>query len=81
MRLACEVGVVQAAEQLRTTRRTLYRAWDRWGLGRPTDRPEVVKAVNARRAARNLGRTVAPDHPWKRRAVLEVAERRMAAAG
>jgi WhiB family redox-sensing transcriptional regulator len=81
MRLACEIGVVKAAEQLATTRRTLYRAWDRWGLGRPTDRPEVVRAVKARQAAHNLGRAVAPDHPWKRRAVLEVAEQRIAAAG
>lgn len=51
------------------------------GLGGRSIRPGVVKAVNARRAAHNLGRTVPPDHPFKRRAVLEVAERSMAAAG
>jgi hypothetical protein len=66
---------------LQTTRRTLYRAWDRWGLGRPTDRPEVAKAANARRTAHNHGRTVAPDHPWRRPAVVRVAERSMPVAG
>jgi WhiB family redox-sensing transcriptional regulator len=81
MRLAMELGTDKAAQQLQTTRRTLYRAWDRWGLGRPTDRPGVAKAVNARRAAHNYGRTVAPDHPWRRAAAVQVAQRSVAAAG
>jgi hypothetical protein len=84
MRLAAEIGVVRAAEQLQTTRRTLYRAWDRWGLGRPTDRPKVAKAtrarLNAAPAARNQARPVAADHPWRRAAVVQVAERSMTAA-
>ena len=37
--LAVQVGVERAATRLGTTKRTLYRAWDRWGLGRPSDRP------------------------------------------
>jgi len=85
MRLAGEVGVVRAAEELQTTRRTLYRAWDRWELGRPTDQPEVAKAtrarLNAALVARNQARPVPADHPWKRRAVVEGAERSMGAAG
>jgi WhiB family redox-sensing transcriptional regulator len=81
MRLAVELGTDKAAQRLQTTRATLYRAWDRWGLGRPTDRPGVAKAVNARRAAHNYGRTVAPDHPWRQAAAVQVAERGMAAAG
>src|SRR6266536_3783434 len=81
MQLAVELGTDRAAEQLQTTRRTLYRAWDRWELGRPTDRPEVAKAVNERRAVHNYGRTVAPDHPWRQAAAVQVAERGMAAAG
>src|SRR6266536_2090639 len=80
-----EVGVVRAAEELQTTRRTLYRAWDRWELGRPTDQPEVAKAtrarLNAALVARNQARPVPADHPWKRRAVVEGAERSMGAAG
>jgi WhiB family transcriptional regulator, redox-sensing transcriptional regulator len=85
LRVAGEVGVVKAAEELATTRRTLYRAWDRWGLGRPTDRPEVAAATRARLSAatvaRNQARTVPPDHPWQRAAAVQVAERSMAAAG
>jgi WhiB family redox-sensing transcriptional regulator len=80
MWLAVELGVEKAAERLATTKATLYRAWDRWGLGRPTDRPGVAKAVNARRAVHNRGRTVAPDHPWRRAAAVQVAERSMVAA-
>ena len=85
LRLAAEVGVVRAAEELGTTRRTLHRAWDRWGLGRPTDRPEVATATRARLSAAtvasNQARTVPPDHPWRRAAAVQVAERSMAAAG
>jgi hypothetical protein len=85
IRLAAAVGVARAAEELATTRRTLYRAWDRWGLGRPTDRPEVAAATRARLSAatvaRNQARMVPPDHPWRRAAVAQVAERSMAAAG
>jgi hypothetical protein len=84
LQLAAAVGVVKAAEELATTRRTLYRAWDRWGLGRPTGRPEVAKATRARLSAatvtRNQAQTVPPDHPWRRAAAVQVAERSMAMA-
>jgi WhiB family transcriptional regulator, redox-sensing transcriptional regulator len=75
LRLAIDVGVEKAAEQLETTKRTLYRAWDRWGLGRPTDRAEGAEAANARRAAHSWGRRVSPDHPWMRAAKVQVAAR------
>jgi hypothetical protein len=43
--------------------------------------PGVARVANARRTAHNWGRTVAADHPWRRAAAVEVAERSMAAAG
>jgi hypothetical protein len=49
-------------------------------LGQSTDRPEVAKAANARRTAHLQGRAAGPDHPWRRPAVVRVAERSMAAA-
>jgi WhiB family redox-sensing transcriptional regulator len=84
LQLAIDVGVEKAAQRLETTKRTLYRAWDRWGLGRPTDRAEGAKAVYQRRTAsvtaRNRGRTVPPDHPWMRAAKVQVAARSARAA-
>jgi WhiB family transcriptional regulator, redox-sensing transcriptional regulator len=45
LELAIQVGVQGAAERLGVNRVTLYLAWRRWGLGRPTDRPEGARAT------------------------------------
>jgi WhiB family transcriptional regulator, redox-sensing transcriptional regulator len=63
LELAIQVGVSRAAERLGVDRATLYLAWRRWGLGRPTDQPEGAQAA----AARMLGASRRADrarHPW-----------------
>jgi WhiB family transcriptional regulator, redox-sensing transcriptional regulator len=63
LELAIQVGVQGAAERLGVNRVTLYLAWRRWGLGRPTDRPEGARAT----AQRMLAASRLADrarHPW-----------------
>jgi len=79
--LAVRVGVERAAGQLDTTKRTLYRAWDRWGLGRPSDRPEAVQRAHAAMVAANRGRLAPADHPWKWASRVAAAERTAKHAG
>jgi WhiB family redox-sensing transcriptional regulator len=64
LELAIQVGVQGAAERLGVDKATLYLAWGRWGLGRPTDRPEGARATAARMlaASRRADRT---RHPWR----------------
>jgi WhiB family redox-sensing transcriptional regulator len=63
LELAIQVGVKGAAERLGVDKATLYLAWRRGGLGRPTDRPEGARATAARMlaASRRADRT---RHPW-----------------
>jgi WhiB family redox-sensing transcriptional regulator len=63
MELAIQVGVSRAAERLGVNRVTLYLAWRRWGLGRPTDRPEGARATAARMLAASR-RADRARHPW-----------------
>jgi WhiB family transcriptional regulator, redox-sensing transcriptional regulator len=63
--LAIQVGVKAAAERLGVNRVTLYLAWRRWGLGRPTDRPEGARAPAARMLAASR-RADRARHPWQR---------------
>jgi WhiB family transcriptional regulator, redox-sensing transcriptional regulator len=63
LELAIRVGVQGAAERLGVNRVTLYLAWRRWGLGRPTDRPEGARATAARMLAAS-GRADRARHPW-----------------
>jgi hypothetical protein len=79
--LAVRVGVERAAGRLDTTKRTLYRAWDRWGLGRPSDRPEAVQRAHAARVAANRGRPAPADHPWKWASRVAAADRTAKQAG
>jgi hypothetical protein len=51
LELAIQVGVQGAAERLGVDKATLYLAWRRWGLGRPTDREEGARATAARKLA------------------------------
>jgi transposase-like protein len=63
LELAIQVGMDRAAERFGVNRATLYNAWKRWGLGRPTDRPDGVRLAHAR----SLAAKVIPDagHPWR----------------
>jgi WhiB family transcriptional regulator, redox-sensing transcriptional regulator len=63
LQLAIQVGVSRAAEELGVNRVTLYLAWRRWGLGRPTDRPEGARATAARMLAASR-RADRAQHPW-----------------
>jgi len=63
LELAIQVGVQGAAERLGVNRVTLYLAWRRWGLGRPTDRPEGARATAARKLAASR-RADRERHPW-----------------
>jgi WhiB family redox-sensing transcriptional regulator len=63
LELAIQLGVQGAAERLGVNRVTLYLAWRRWGLGRPTDRPEGARATAARMLAAS-GRADRERHPW-----------------
>ena len=63
LELAIRVGVQGAAERLVVNRVTLYLAWRRWGLGRPTDRPEGAQATAQRMLAASR-RADRERHPW-----------------
>jgi WhiB family redox-sensing transcriptional regulator len=63
LELAIQVGVQGAAERLGVNRVTLYLAWRRWGLGRPTDRPEGARATAERMLAASR-RADRERHPW-----------------
>jgi WhiB family redox-sensing transcriptional regulator len=64
LELAIQVGVQGAAERLGVNRVTLYLAWRRWGLGRPTDRPEGARATADRMLAASR-RADRMRHPWQ----------------
>jgi WhiB family redox-sensing transcriptional regulator len=64
MQLAIEVGVNAAAERVGVDRATLYLAWKRWGLGKPTDRADGARAARERWAA-NARMAPAERHPWR----------------
>jgi WhiB family redox-sensing transcriptional regulator len=63
LELAVQVGVSRAAEEFGVNRVTLYLAWRRWGLGRPTDRAEGARATAARMLAASR-RADRQRHPW-----------------
>jgi WhiB family transcriptional regulator, redox-sensing transcriptional regulator len=63
LQLAIQVGVTRAAEEFGVNRVTLYLAWQRWGLGRPTDRPEGARATAQRMLAASR-RADRARHPW-----------------
>jgi WhiB family transcriptional regulator, redox-sensing transcriptional regulator len=63
LELAIRVGVKGAAERLGVDKATLYLAWRRWGLGRPTDRPEGARATAQRMLAASR-RADRARHPW-----------------
>jgi WhiB family redox-sensing transcriptional regulator len=63
LELAIQVGVQGAAERLGVNRVTLYLAWRRWGLDRPTDRPEGARATAQRMLAASR-RADRERHPW-----------------
>jgi hypothetical protein len=63
LELAIQVGAEGAAERLGVDKATLYLAWRRWGLGRPTDRPEGARATAARKLAASR-RADRARHPW-----------------
>src|SRR6266545_3626973 len=64
LELAIQVGARGAAERLGVHKATLYLAWRRWGLGRPTDRPEGARATAARMLAASR-RADRARHPWR----------------
>jgi WhiB family transcriptional regulator, redox-sensing transcriptional regulator len=64
LELAIQVGVRGAAERLGVDKATLYLAWRRWGLGRPTDRPEGARATAGRMLAASR-RADRERHPWR----------------
>lgn len=63
LELAIQVGVSRAAERFGVDKATLYLAWRRWGLGRPTDRPEGARATAQRKLAASR-RADRARHPW-----------------
>src|SRR5512132_354874 len=63
LELAIRVGAKGAAERVGVDKATLYLAWRRWGLGRPTDRPEGSQATAARKLAASR-RADRARHPW-----------------
>jgi hypothetical protein len=64
LELAIQVGAEGAAQRLGVDRATLYLAWRRWGLGRPTDRPEGARATAGRMLAASR-RADRERHPWR----------------
>jgi WhiB family transcriptional regulator, redox-sensing transcriptional regulator len=64
LELAIKVGVTRAAEEFGVNRVTLYLAWRRWGLGRPTDRPEGARATAQRMLAASR-RVDRERHRWQ----------------
>jgi transposase-like protein len=63
LELAVQVGMNRAAERFGVNKATLYNAWTRWGLGRPTDRPDGVRMARQR----SLAAAAVPgtEHPWR----------------
>ncbi len=65
LELAIQVGASRAAERFGVNPATLYYAWKRWGLERPTDRPEGARRALERKLAAT--RRADPErHPWRR---------------
>ncbi len=65
LELAVQVGTIRAAERFGVNPATLYYAWKRWGLERPTDRPEGARRALERKLA--AARRADPErHPWRR---------------
>jgi transposase-like protein len=65
LELAVQVGASRAAERFGINPATLYYAWKRWGLERPTDRPEGARRALERKLA--AARRADPErHPWRR---------------
>jgi WhiB family redox-sensing transcriptional regulator len=65
LELAIQVGTSRAAERFGVNPATLYYAWKRWGLERPTDRPEGARRALERKLA--AARRADPErHPWRR---------------
>jgi WhiB family transcriptional regulator, redox-sensing transcriptional regulator len=65
LELAVQVGTSRAAERFGVNPATLYCAWKRWGLERPTDRPEGARRALERKLA--AARRADPErHPWRR---------------
>jgi WhiB family redox-sensing transcriptional regulator len=65
LELAVQVGTSRAAERFGVNRATLYYAWKRWGLERPTDRPEGARRALERKLAA-ARRADHERHPWRR---------------
>jgi WhiB family redox-sensing transcriptional regulator len=63
LELAIQVGTARAAERFGVNPATLYNAWKRWRLGRPTDRPDGARLAQER----SLAAKAIPDadHPWR----------------
>jgi hypothetical protein len=78
MELAVRVGSNTATERLGVGKRTLYQAWDRWALGRPTDRPAAAQRAHDARVAANRGRRASAEHPWHQLTVPAARRRRQA---
>jgi WhiB family redox-sensing transcriptional regulator len=64
LELAVQVGTSRAAEEFGVNRATLYYAWKRFGLGRPTDRPDGARLARQRVLAAKA--IPGADHPWRR---------------
>jgi hypothetical protein len=65
LELAVQVGTSRAAERFEVNPATLYYAWKRWGLERPTDRLEGAQRALERKLA--AARRADPEsHPWRR---------------
>src|SRR5512133_3154983 len=64
LELAVQVGTSRAAERFGVNPAPLYYAWKRWGLERPTDRPEGARRALERKLA--AARRADPErHPWR----------------
>jgi WhiB family redox-sensing transcriptional regulator len=65
LELAVQVGTSRAVDRFGVNPATLYYAWKRWGLERPTDRPEGARRALERKLA--AARRADPErHPWRR---------------
>jgi WhiB family redox-sensing transcriptional regulator len=65
LELAVQVGTSRAAERFGVNPATLYYAWKRWGMERPTDRPEGARRALERKLAA-AQRADGERHPWRR---------------
>ena len=64
LELSIQVGTSRAADQFGVNRATLSYAWKRFGLGRPTDRPDGARLARQRVLAAKA--IPGADHPWRR---------------